>query len=366
MSYTIPKRRPSREDVAKLAGVSDATVSNVLNRPLNTVPIAPETRKRVLEAARKVGYLRNRVAASLVLHRTQTAGVIVRTLKGSFHSTLLEGVHKQLVARDYHCMLMFANGGDETLQQTHMLMERCVDGLIIVGDCLPQQTAAWLKFAQRKCTPVVLVDLKVAGNVDMVISDDYSGAFEATEHLLRLGHRRIAHIEGDPRMFTAQNRKAGYIAALREAGLAPAKELILGGKWSSPEVQAQVARMLGSHPHPTAVFAASDALASAVLMSASERGLRVPADLAVIGFGDTETSLNMGLTTVSQSATTMGAWAADRLLERILHPQLKTETLVLPTELIVRRSCGDRDFSQNVLFSGEFDKTASVYHRACP
>lgn len=332
--------RPTCNDVARLAGVSNATVSNVLNR-YGAVSVSSRTRERVLKVASQLGYQRNRIAASLVRGQTQTIGVVIGSMQGSFHTTILQGIEKRCAAHGYRVMLLFANDPQPGIAQVRGLLEDCVAGLIVVGNFALSDISNWSEAASRQQTPLVLVDKPLAEKkTDYVCSDDYQGGLIATEHLLRLGHRHIAHFAGDLSVPTGVNRRDGYLAALQQAGLTPNEALMIGGEFYSEAFREAVMTLLNSPRPPTAVFAASDFHAAVALQVALERGLRVPGDLAVVGYGDTETGRSMALSTVSQDAEQMGAVAVERLLARLSNPALAPENLIVPTRLVVRRSCG--------------------------
>ncbi|MDD2710517.1 MAG: LacI family DNA-binding transcriptional regulator [Verrucomicrobiae bacterium] len=342
MVFTLnqTRLRPTRNDVARLAGVSNATVSNVLNRS-KAVPISSQTREKVLKAAQEIGYLRNRVAASLIQQKTHTIGVVISSIQGSFHSAVLEGIEKKMASHDYQVMLVFSDDESSFAQQTKVLLERCIDGLILTGNCASEYIRRWAEMALRERMPVALVDQRLADqSVDSVISDDCRGAMMATDHLLKLGHRRIGHVFGNLSVFTAQNRKRGYCDALRNAGIELDERLLVGGSWDIDKVYHEVERLIDSPLRPTAFFAANDRLAAAVLRAMMKRGLRVPGDIAVVGYGDTETSQDMALSTVSQDAEKMGWTVAERMQSRLLNPDLDVREILLPTQLVIRETCG--------------------------
>lgn len=333
-------KRVTREDVALRAGVSGATVSYVLN-DRKDVAIPQKTRDRVNAAALQLGYLRNRVAASLVQGRTRVIGVMTNNRSGSFYFTIVRGVETTCSQRDYRVMFFFNPDNLDNAKQVQPLLEYGIDGLIVVGFTSLSLIRHWLKAASRRHIPTVIVDRRLLmKRMDCVISDDFKGGLLATGHLLSLGHRRVAHFFGDMSMHTARERRAGYCAALRKAGVPLEKSMMAGGSWTLEAARASAEYLLNLSKPPTAIFAAADQLAAAVLQVAGERGLRVPADLAVVGYGDTETSRYMGITTVSQHALEMGNVAVERLLARMEHPLLKEKEILLPTSMVVRHSCG--------------------------
>jgi LacI family transcriptional regulator len=332
--------RPTCNDVARLAGVSNATVSNVLNRS-GAVPVSLKTRDRVMKAAAELGYERNRVAASLALGKAQTIGVVIATIEGSFHATILQGIEKKCAALGYRVMLLFTNDLQSGTSHVNGLLGDCVTGLIVVGDFSVSEISNWCDTAAQQQTPVVLVDRPLLDkHVDCVSSDDRHGSLVATKYLVGLGHRRIAHLAGDLSQPAALNRCEGYRETLQKAGLIAEEIVTEDGSYRSEAFCRAVTKLLEPSVRPTAVFAATDFHASVVLQIALHRGLRVPGDLAVMGYGDTETSRAMSLTSVSQNAEQMGVIAVERLLTRLSTPSLPPDELIVTTRLVVRNSCG--------------------------
>jgi DNA-binding LacI/PurR family transcriptional regulator len=187
--------------------------------------------------------------------------------------------------------------------------------------------------------PCVLIDESDTGlEIDAVVSDDAPGALAAVRHLIALGHRRIAHLAGGQRTSSARARLAGYRQALREAGLPDDDALIAGFSYDSQAGRRGMEQLLGSSP--TAVFAATDTLAAEAMRVIAERGLRVPKDIGVVGFCNDAFARYLDLTTVNQQPASLGSCAAKRLFERIADPALPCRTTTVPTDLVVRTSCG--------------------------
>jgi len=258
----------------------------------------------------------------------------------SFWTAVLAGFERHCAGHDYR-LLLAMSGDDDTvlLQQTRILQEHRVDGFIIIGDCVSTVTRGWFSAAVDEETPIVVIDQWQEG-ANNVLTDDYSGAKAATAHIIDYGHRRIVHVSGSPDRSTAQERKSGYLDSLREHGIDVDYDLIVGDSWDSEVVRPGVEAVLTGSHQPTAVFAANDFLAAAVLQIALERGLRVPGDLTVVGYGNTEVGLSMGLTTVCQNPDTMGERAIQRLIALMDNPDMDCERILVPTSLVVRRSSG--------------------------
>ena len=327
-----------------MAGVSLTTVSLVLNRRKD-VAIPEETRERVLDAARKLGYRPNGLVRGLVRGRTQTIGVIVPRLDSSFHAAVVHGIQSVLRIEGRRMLLAdsehrFEDGSREV---EHLLQHR-VDGLISVAlfDDVPLQTMLdWVQGLVRDGVAMVVVDDHSAASlVDCVTTSDEQGAQCIVDHLISLGHRRIAHLGAGDAMSSARSRRAGYEAALRSAGMEPDPRLVAGTSYFMPssEVRESFRRLMEARPRPTAVFCANDDLAAECMAAARETGIAVPEELSIAGYGDTAAGHLLGITTIHQDPISMGRRAAERLLQRLNTPDLDPEHIVLSVKLIPRNS----------------------------
>lgn len=339
-------KKPGALDVARRAGVSLTTVSFVMNSRMDK-SIPASTRERVLNAARELGYRPNALVRGLVRGKTQTIGVLVPRLDSSFHATIVQGIQEVCNAQDYRILLADSqHDPDLEARQIYLLLEHRVDGLLSVavaeGGIAPQ-TARWLKTVKTEGLPFVVVDDRtLASEVDCVVTDDFAGAKLAVGHLLRLGHRRIAHLSAGSGMTSARDRHAGYRAALESAGIAYDDSLVAGDSYfMKPEdLQKPIRTLLELPEAPTALFAANDDLAAEAYQFVRRQGGSIPTDLALVGYGNTEVGRFLGLTTVHQEPLQMGRQAAERLFARLIDFSLAVEESVLPTRLILRESCG--------------------------
>ncbi len=334
---------PTISDVAAKVGVSPSTVSRVLNgRP----GISEETRSKVLEAARELGYYPAMAGRGLALGRTENLGFLIHhrhTLNpDSFYGGVLAGVDSEARAHGFH--VIFSADTSEKLPA--MVKEQRVDGLILAGCDIPGDLIVALK-AQE--VPLVLVDNHLE-KVDSVFTDNVGGAYEAVTHLIHLGLKRIGFIcewFGD---LSFAERFEGYKLALQEHGLPYDENLAAEGLPREPESRCVAMRRLLEKVIPTAVFAANDTTAAEAIRAIKERGLKVPEDIAVVGFDDGAIALHTEppLTTMRVFREKMGIMAARRLLELIEdpdHPPIHTK---LSAQLIIRGSCGaSRGFSKS-------------------
>lgn len=331
MSVTITQ-------VARAARVSVATVSRVLNAK---GPAREATRRRVLEAARRMGYIPHGGARSLITRRTDTVGVLLPDLFGEFYSELIRGLDVTARRAGYHLLVTSSHSDRAEIELVLRAMRGRVDGLVVMS---PAVDARALEVNLTDGLPVVLLNCRVAGSAfDAVNLDNLGGARAMVRHLVSLGHRRIAFVTGPRANVDAQERLRGYRAGLRAAGLATPRALELAGDFGESSGYEAGRRALGLRPRPTAVFAANDAMAVGVLSALRAAGLRVPDDVAVTGFDDIPIArfLSPPLTTVRVGIADLGVQAAERLIAAVKsgRPQRGRQERVA-THLVVRRSCG--------------------------
>jgi len=323
-------------EVAERAGVGVGTVSRVLN---NTGAVKPTTRERVLQAIQELDFRPNQAARQLVTTRTNTIGVVLPYLTRPFFVTVLHGIESTAAANAYH--LQIFNVESETKRRYYlreMPYRGRVDGLLVLS--LPIFDTAAAQF-QAASLPAVLVDTYHPALSSIKI-DNVAGARLAVEHLLALGHRRIAYVsgplEGELAFPTNRERLQGYSEALEAYGLPVIPDYILQGEDSHADGMRMTSRLLDHPEPPSGLFAASDLHALGALQVAEERGLRVGADLAIVGFDDIDLAGYMSLTTVRQPMVEMGRRGLELLLDHIDRGVEEPEHIVLPVELVVRRS----------------------------
>jgi LacI family transcriptional regulator len=340
------KKSASSEDVARAAGVSRATVSYVLNKRMDQ-SIPEETRHRVIRAAEALSYRPNRLARGLQRGKTHTLGVMMPSLSQSFHAGIMQGIREVCFEQDYRILL--AQPEHEAADGTHivnLLLEHQVDGLLCVAAESPldqdqMRRVLFTGLEQALATGlacVVVDDRSLTGKVDCIVTDDTQGARRAVEYLLERGHRRIGHLSGGQALTTARDRTQGYREALEAAGIEPDPLLTAGTSYHEDEAVAATSTILDGIDPPTAIFAANDYLAAWAWRTAQARGLRVPEDLALVGYGDVELARFLGLTTMQQHPREIGRVATERLLARLKQPDMPPESLIQPTDLVRRTS----------------------------
>lgn len=327
------------EDVARLAGVSTATVSRALRGLPN---VSDATRDRVRAAAAMIGYVPSPSASSLASGRTRSIGVLTPWVSRWFFANVIEGAERELRRVGYDALLYTFTVERRGRQAVDVeVLRRRVDGVLVVG--LPLGTYE-VESLLALNVPVVCVGSGVEG-VPTLRVDDYAVGRAATEYLLGLGHRRIGHVSGLPDEMSAWSpplgRRRGWQDALARAGHPVQHEWIASGYFDIDGGRDSTAALLAASPELTAIFAASDELAMGALLAARDAGLRVPEDLSVVGVDGHDLGELAGLTTLAQPAMRQGADAAALLLELIGGGAAPSdEALVYPTELVVRTSTG--------------------------
>jgi len=326
-------------DVARHAGVSTMTVSRVINRSGYT---SAPTRLRVERAVAHLGYVPNALARQLRSKRSKTLALLITDITNPFFTSVARGAED--VAGDHGFGLLFCNtdeSEEKEIEYVSMLIQRQVDGVLLVPASLSSRSMGLLR---ARAVPVVVVDRRVrAAGVDVVRGDSEGGAYQLIRHLLSLGHRRIAVLAGARSVSTTLDRVAGYRRAFVEAGLKPDRDLVRYGGYHAAEGYEMAMGVLAMRRPPSAIFAVNNFIAAGALAAARTMGRRVPDDLSIVAFDDLPTNwlADPFLTVAAQPAYELGQRAAELLLERLEGDgKRRARSIVLPTEVIVRRSSG--------------------------
>jgi LacI family repressor for deo operon, udp, cdd, tsx, nupC, and nupG len=321
-------------DVAARAGVSHQTVSRVINA---SDRVSPHTRARVEAAIEDLGYRPNAIARSMARGRSGALACLAPNLTDHTFASLIEGAQRAALQQGFY--LVSVSAPDE--ETFAVLIEQLVDsrrteGLLVIN---PYADGRHEQLPQD--VPVVLAGARPRAEAPASVAlDDVAAARMATEHVLGLGHRRIGMITGPMREDCSQDRCAGFFAALAAAGLATSETHVVEGDWSPPAGYKGLQEMFARPDPPTAVFAQNDGMAVGVLRAARDMGLLLPAQLSVIGVDDIPMASYFAppLTTVRQDFAAIGREAANLLIEVIDLPQDPPRHLLLPAELVIRRS----------------------------
>ena len=331
------KPRATIREVASAAGVSIATVSRVLN---DHPDVAPATRESVLRVVRDQRFATNRSARALSGGRTGLVGVTIPIVEAAYFAHILAGAAEALYEQDMGVVLSpTLHLHDRAVTLLDRLMHGTTDGAVLM---LPEETNEELKALRRAGYPFVVVDPRVPldEGVAAVSAANASGAHAAVEHLLSLGHKRIAALTGIPEWLASIERLKGYHSAHASAGVLADPDLVVEGDYSIEGGEAAAAMLLDLPDPPTAVFAFNDNMAVAVVREARKRGLRVPEDLSVVGFDDSEQAgiVTPALTTVRQPLAEMGRMAVSLLLRLLENQRVEGLNVELQTRLVVRDS----------------------------
>lgn len=328
------------EDVAVATGVSTATVSRALR---GLAGVSESTRSRVLRAARELGYVPSSAASGLASGRTMAMGVLLPLIETWYFSAVLEGVDRQLRAAGYD-LIVFSLGGVGTNRERvfhRSILRKRIDALLVM--CM-ELTEDELRSLRELESPTIVVGGSVQG-VRHVSIDDAAAVRDAVKHLIALGHTRIGHVRGGgsyglsfevPRL-----REESFTATMSAHGLPVRDEWCVFGDFQFNAAKLAVKHMLSTvRERPTALFCSSDEMAFGAQLAASELGIRVPAELSIIGIDDHEFAEPMGLTTIRQMPEEQGALAVDLLLAELEGESPLREPPVQPHELVTRTSTG--------------------------
>jgi len=331
------------QDIAKAAGVSQSTVSRVLNDTPTSVPIAVDTRQRVQEVAKRLGYRPNPLARGLRGARTMLLGVIVREITDPFFSMAIEALSTEALTRGYNVVLGSAHSkADEAIALKAVLETRHCDAIVLLGDM--RDEPKFLEDLRASQTPIIALwhGTELEG-VPTVNIDNRAGMVAAIDHLIDLGHRRIAFIGGRP-LGDIRERRTAFYEHLEESGIAVDEEYVQNVINDPAGGDAALRTLVARDSPPTAVVCSTDHLATGVLHAAADLGLAVPRDLSVVGFDDIPmASFTVpSLTTVHMPVDEMTALAARLAMDE---PEDGAsggvESFVVTPSLVVRESTGE-------------------------
>ncbi|MBI1881811.1 MAG: LacI family DNA-binding transcriptional regulator [Chloroflexi bacterium] len=330
----------SIKDIAKEMNISYSTVSRALN---NSPRIKSETRQQIQRKATEMGYLPSAVARSLVTRRTNTMGVIVTKITDLFFAEVIQGIEETALNYGYNVILTNSDGVPEhELAAIQNLRERRVDGIILVAACASKESKERLFSSPVVATPIVIINNVHQEHVGYSVeTDNVGGGQIATQHLLDLGHRRVAYIAGPTNEWDGVERQQGYEQAHQATGLSVDPALIVRGNNRPDGGLATMQQLLALPSPPTAVFCYNDATALGAMRAAHAAGWRIPQDVSIVGFDDIALAsfFEPPLTTIAQAKQEMGGKAVQMVLD-LLASERVVENTVLPSQLILRESTG--------------------------
>ena len=330
------------KDLAKQLNISASTVSRALK---DHPDISPETKKAVNELAKQLNYQPNTIALSLRQSKTNTIGVIIPEIAHFFFSTVVSGIEDIAYSHGYNVIITQSNESYEReVKDTQTLFNSRVDGILISVARDTKNYAHFTNLIQRNM-PMVFFDRVIEGvNASKVIVDDEHGAYEATQHLIEQGYKRIAHLAGPPNLIISQNRLNGYKSAIADNKYMIDERIIKTCGLGTYEEAEQITNdLLDSKLPPDAIFANNDVAAYGAMTAIKKRRMRIPEEIAIVGFSNWRFSglIEPALSSVTQPGFKMGQEATKLLLKQIdtkETEQLVTETIVLKTTLLTRES----------------------------
>ena len=351
-------------DIARLAGVSKATVSRVLNQKPD---VDPATRERILRLMEEQAFVPSITASRLAGGRSRVIGILIPSLTWPAIPEIMHGISKVIEQTPYELLLYsITHEQDRTERDQRDVIDRILATKLAAGllAMFPGQSVQHLTTLHEQGFPIVMIDDQAEPtNMPWVGAGNRRGSYAATRYLLQLGHRRIAHIQGPGKFLVSYERYQGYCEALDEAGITPDPALVMEGDFMPSGGQSCASKLLAVEERPTAIFAANDLMAYGVLTAVEQSGLRVPEDLSIVGFDDIPLSAHArpALTTVQQPFYEMGQRAIELLLSLLESPrpvnhkwypgsvqtyasfspvkQSEPVHIQLPTNLVVRASC---------------------------
>ncbi len=357
-------RRVTIREVAEAAGVSVSTVSHVLN---DYGDISPDTEQRVRQVMKELNYYPSSLARRMTKKRSYLFQLLLFSVEGLHHPFFYEvtcGITEEVEKAGYELLLSVKDAEDQRWRDS---LRRCyeakVEGLIVMGT-LPGTEL--FEEIRASGIPTVFIDIPYEGpRATYVSSDNIGGAGTATKHLISLGHRRIAFLDGYdlkdqaflqqtptssangldaslPMWGISEARRAGYAEALRAHGIPFDPSLLYYGSFTQQGAKDAVSRLLEDHPDVTAIFAISDVMAFGAMKAVRESGLRVASDVAIVGYDDIKSAsyVRPALSTIKQDGEEMGRSAVREILRLIGDPARVPTEVILPVELVVRESCG--------------------------
>lgn len=325
-------------DVARIAGVSASTVSHVIN---GTRKVDAATRSRVEAAIEETGYRRNVVARSLAAGRTHTVGLSISVLTNPYFGSLVHAVERALSDAGY--VLIVGDSHDDVTSEKRVidsLLDRKVDGMIVAPAAGSERVT--LPEIKRAGTPLVLIDRGLDVGCDQVGPENVTSARSLTEHLLELGHRRIAVVRGLAGISSTTERFDGYVAALTDRGISVDAALVLDGDSSTDVAEREVHALMSAADRPTALVSLNNAMTIGSLKAVRSLDLSIPRDVAFVCYDDFEWAdlFEPKLTAAAQDVDTIGATAVELLLSRIGGQPAAPQRIRVPTTFRHRNSCG--------------------------
>ncbi|MEK7720332.1 MAG: LacI family DNA-binding transcriptional regulator [Bacteroidota bacterium] len=332
------KSEPTIHDIARELKISASTVSRALQ---NNPRISLKTRERIISLADSMGYRPNIMASNLRNKRSNTIGIVVPLINRYFFSAVISGVEEVAFKAGYTVMISQSNDlANKEISIVHSMFANRVDGLII-SIAMQPTNYEHLKIFRKKNIPLVFFDRTVAEiDTNKIVVDDFMGGFRVTQHLIEQGYKRIGHMAGPQNLQTYLHRKNGYIEALSKNGISYDESLVVNNSLTSEDGVNAVQYLMSLPKPPDAIFCGNDTTALSSMIYLRDKGIRIPEDFGIVGFSNEPFSkvVSPSISTIAQPGFLMGQKAAELILNQIANKGKPFQTLVLPTELIIRES----------------------------
>lgn len=348
--------RNTIKDVARVAGVSPATVARVVG---NYGHVSGSTKLKVEKVVKELRYEPDAIARSMIKKMTNTIGLSISDVSNPFFTTLIRGVEDVANQNGYNLILCNSDEDPEKeIKYLQLLLSKRIDGLILAPTGGGGQR---LKSLLSSGIPVVFVDRRIESvKADAVFIDNVAGAFIATEHLILSGYKRIAIISGKQTVMTGRDRLKGYLNAMQSYSLEIDQSFIKTGDFKLEGGRRAVQELMKLKKPPTAIFASNNLMTLGALLGLKEIGKKVPDDIAIVGFDDMDWAplLDPPLTTIYQPAYTLGSTAAQILMQAIKeHGRRELQEVILKPKLIIRESCGCEKSGGNLYAEGHISRS---------
>lgn len=338
---------PTIHDIARELKISASTVSRALN---DNPRISLKTREKIKAIANSLGYRPNTLASNLRNKKSNTIGIVVPLINRHFFSSVISGVEDIAYKAGYTVVISQSNDlASKEIEIVHSMFTNRVDGLII-SIAMQTETFDHLKLFRKKHIPLVFFDRAVPEiETDKIVVDDYAGGFMVTKHLIDQGYQRIGHLAGPQNLMTYLYRKNGYLDALKQNGILYDESLVIENQLTSEEGSVAAQQLMSLSSPPDAIFCGNDTTALSVMIYLRDRGFRIPQDIGIVGFSNEPFSkvVSPSISTIAQPGFEMGQKAAELIIRKIENKERTYQTIVLPTELIIRES-SNRESGQSM------------------
>jgi LacI family transcriptional regulator len=333
---------PTIHDIARELNISASTVSRALN---DNPRISLQTKERIKAVATRMGYRPNTLASNLRNKKSNTIGVVVPLINRHFFSSVISGIEAIAFNAGYNVVISQSNDlVSKEIKIVQSMFANRIDGLII-SIAMQTDTFEHLKVFRKKNIPLVFFDRAVAEiETDKIVVDDFAGGFRVTQHLIDQGYQRIAHLAGTQNLQTYLLRKKGYIEALRKNDIPFDESLVIINTLTSEEGASAIQQLMSLPNPPDAIFCGNDTTALSSMIFLRDKGIRIPQDIGIVGFSNEPFSkvVSPSISTIAQPGFEMGQKAAELLIRQIETKERTYQTIVLPTELIIRESSDRR------------------------